>query len=292
MKRILSIILVAAAFIPISSCKKTEVISNVASLKVGSYLTLVQSINTNIDYGNLSTSTVSIKVKEYPGSSPVDIIKLYVKKGGIDANKANWKYIKDVPYSGETTLSVKATEIATALGLATPSLLEPGATYTIYNQIKTKDGGTYDASNTAAGFSGIAAYNMAMTWANVIVCPFVASAAVGTYKIIEDGWDGATGDLVAVTATGSTATVTFLFPYADPPGKNPVNITVNAATGAATVAKQTYGSYGAAFQNFTCETTAAGNWFFSCSGAITLSLKHVSGSGTNYGNYTIRLQKQ
>lgn len=264
--------------------------SDSSALGVGSYLTLVSTVNTNIDYANLSASTVSIVVKEYGKS--VDKIKLYVKKGGVDLNKANWKYIKDVTYSGETTLAVKATEIATALGLASPNLLEPGATYTIYNQIVTKDGQIFDASNTNAGYQGLAAYNMALTWANVIVCPFNAAAAAGTYKVVEDGWDGNVGALATVTASGTTATVTYLFAAAAPPGYNPVNITVNATTGAATVAKQTYGSYGAAYQNFTCETTGPGNWFFSCSGAITLSLKHVSGGGTNYGNYTIRLQKQ
>lgn len=290
MKRITLILIVSATLLSISSCKKGDVVSDAEALGVGSYLTLVNSINTNIDYANLTTSTVSIVVKEYGKS--VDKIKLYVKKGGVDLNRANWKYIKEVTYSGETTLAVKATEIATALGLANPNLLEPGATYTIYNQIIAKDGKIYDAANTNAGYQGLSAYNMALTWASVIVCPFNAAAAAGTYKIIEDGWDGAVNELATVTATGTTATVTYLFPYAAPPGYNPVNITVNATTGAATVAKQTYGSYGAAFQNFTCETTAPGNWFFSCSGAITLSLKHVSGGGTNYGNYNLRLQKQ
>jgi hypothetical protein len=65
-------------------------------------------------------------------------------------------------------------------------------------------------------------------------------------------------------------------------------LTVNAATGGVTVAKQTYGSYGTGFENFTA--TGSG-FFFSCTGQITLSLTHVSGGGTGYGTYPLRMSK-
>ena len=85
--------------------------------------------------------------------------------------------------------------------------------------------------------------------------------ATGKYTITKDGWDGAVSETCNIVGSTGKAVVTYLFPYAETPGFNPVTITVDPATGAATVAKQTYGSYGAGYENFTCEGT--GGFFFS-----------------------------
>jgi hypothetical protein len=218
------------------------------------------------------------------GSEQEKII-LYVSKGNTSLNRSTWKKLKEVPISnGSYKLEVSGQELVTALGITAA----PGDQYTIYNQIVTKDGRTFDVVNTFADFAGLPAYNMALTWKATVVCPFLPSAAVGTYLITADNWDGATGETCDVTATATSATLTYAFPYAAPPGVNPLVVTVNAATGAATVAKQTYGSYGTGFENFTA--TGSG-FFFSCTGQITLSLTHVSGGGTGYGTYPLRLSK-
>jgi hypothetical protein len=235
-----------------------------------------------VDATNLA-ATVSIEVAEY-GSTQEKII-LYVTKGNTSLNRATWKKIKEVPINGGNyTLVVSGNEIKTAVG-ANPA---PGDQFTIYNQIVTKDGRTFDVVNTGADFAGLPAYNMALTWKATVVCPFSATAAAGTYEITADNWDGAVGEVVDVTATANSATLTYAFPYAEAPGLNPLKLTVAPSSGATVVAKQTYGSYGAGFTNFTAEGSG---FFFSCTGQITLSLTHLSGTGTNYGTYPLRLKK-
>ena len=129
MKRILSFLLIIAVVANLSSCQKKELggISSFEQLGIGAYVTLVKSTNLIIDYANLNTTTVSITVKEY--GKAVDKIKIYVTKGAATANKASWKLVKEVPYTtpnADVVLSVKATEIAAALGIP-PTSLETGA---------------------------------------------------------------------------------------------------------------------------------------------------------------------
>lgn len=132
-------------------------------------------------------------------------------------------------------------------------------------------------------------YNLKLTWNAVVVCPFVPAEATGTYTITKDTWDGSAGEQVTVTGAAGKATIDIMFPYAAPPGINPVVVTVNPTTGAATVAKQTYGSYGAGFENFTAEGT--GGFFFSCTGGFSINLTHKLPNGTNYGTYPYAIQK-
>lgn len=283
MRKILSTATLFLALVfTLNSCQKGEVIQDVNSLGTGSYVTLTAAGNLNVDATNLATK-VSIEVAQY--GSDQDKIIIYVTKGNTSLNRATWKKIKEVTNSGGSyKLEVSGTEISTALG----EIPAPGTQYTLYNQIVTKDGRTFDVANTGADFAGLPAYKMALTWKATCVCPFIASAAAGTYRITADTWDGAVGERSAVTATASSATLTYAFPYAEPPGLNPLVLTVNAATGSVTVARQTYGSYGAGYENFRAEGSG---FFFSCTGNISLSLTHTLPSGTNYGTYPLRMSK-
>ena len=281
-KLITSAALLLALAFTMNSCQKGDIAQDVNSLGIGSYVKLTAAGNLNVDATNLS-GKVSIEVSQY-GSEQEKII-MYVSKGNTSLNRSTWKKLKEVPIaSGSYKLEVTGQEIATALAL-TPA---PCDQYTIYNQIVTKDGRTFDVANTFADFAGLPAYKMALTWKATVVCPFSPALAAGTYVITADNWDGASGETSDVTATASSATLTYAFPYAAPPGVNPLVLTVNPATGGVTVAKQTYGSYGTGFENF---TAAGSGFFFSCTGQITLSLTHVSSGGTNYGTYPLRLSK-
>lgn len=281
-KLITSTALLLALVFTMNSCQKGDIAQDVNSLGIGSYVTLTAAGNLNVDATNLS-GKVSIEVAQY-GSEQEKII-MYASKGNTSLNRSTWKKLKEVPISnGSYTLELTGQEIVTALGITAA----PGDQYTIYNQIITKDGRTFDIANTFADFAGLPAYNMAMTWKATVVCPFNPTAAAGTYVITADNWDGAAGETSEVTATASSATLTYAFPYAAPPGVNPLVLTVNPATGGVTVAKQTYGSYGTGFENFTAQGSG---FFFSCTGNITLSLTHLSGTGTNYGTYPLRLSK-
>lgn len=275
------LLVLAAVF---GSCEKKDVAQDVNTLGIGSYVTLVSSGNLNVDATNLAGSRVSIKVQEY--GSKQDKIIMYVTRGNTSLDRSTWKKLKEVPIAADGTydLSTTGQEIATALGI-TPA---PGDQYTIYNQCITKDGKVFDVVNTFADFAGLPAYNMALTWRATVVCPFVASAAAGTYEITADNWDGAVGETCEVTTTANSATLTYAFPYSIPPGFNPLVLTIAPTTGSVTVAKQTYGSYGAGFENFSAQGTG---FFFSCTGQITLTLTHLAGNGTNYGTYPLRMRK-
>ena len=273
-----------------SSCKKKDLITDFDSLTQGSYLTLQEVVNTNIDYSALNTSTVSIKVGSK--GSPVDKVNVYVASAPT-LDKTQWKLVKAVPFSEGVSLDVKATEIATALGLQ-PSQLEPGSQYTLYNEVVTKDGRTFSSVNTDADFEGQAGYNMAMHWTATVICPFTASTfSSGTFVIVTDEWgDYNAGDVVGVAA-GPGANQLTLTVYPKPgAGTNqksfPVN--VNPANGVATVPNTVYGDY-PGFPNLSVKTVGSSNYVFACIGTIKLLLNHTSPAG-DFGNYLLVIKKQ
>jgi hypothetical protein len=289
MKKLLISILPIAIFLLVYSCKKGEVVQDVKSLGTGTYLKLVTQGNTIIDYANLNTSTISQTVTKY--GDEIEKIKIYVTKGNVTLNKTLWKAIKEVPYSGDTKLDVKATEIATALGIP-PTSLETGGTYTIYNQAIGKDGRVFDIANINGGFAGNPNYGMAFTWAAVVVCPFNATGFAGNFRVELDEWaDFAVGDIVTVDAATATSMTMTVYPNPAVGGTNrkQIVVNINAATGAATVASQVYGDYPGFDTNLKVKHVGVSNWVFSCVGTVTLRLNHTGAA--NWGDYTLRLKK-
>jgi hypothetical protein len=289
MKKILSILLITGLIFTVG-CKKGEVISDVKSLGTGSYITLVKTTNLRFDYANIANSSVSITVKEL--GSPVDKIKIFVSKGGLTADNTKWKAVKEVPYSGETVLTVKATEIATALGV-TVADIAPGGTYTLYNQVITKDGRTFDLTNTPGSFSGNSNYNMAMSWTSVVVCPFVGPVA-GKYKVVQDDWvDWAVGDLVDVVDGPGANQIDLRKIWPNPRYGTAISpfliVNIDPATGAATIPLGNWGDYG----TYTASTLSGSSGFvFSCTGDIILTI-HVNATGFgDQGFLKLILKKQ
>jgi hypothetical protein len=284
MRRIIATINLLAIIAVGVSCATEDIPQDVNTLGVGSYVKLIEKNGGIIDATNPAGSRATIRVSEY-GKDQEKIV-VYVSKGTRTADRSKWKQVKEVPATEarEYDIAVTGAEIVAAMGAP----VAPGEIYTLYNSCITKDGGRFDLGNINGEVAGNPNYNMALTWQATVVCPFIAADAAGTYTIVADNWDGAVGETADVTSTANSATVTYMFPYAAPPGVNPVVITVDPATGAAVVAKQTYGSYGAGFENFTAQ---GAGFFFSCTGFIDLSLQHVSGGGTNYGTYVLRMQK-
>lgn len=291
MKRLL-LILTSISVLLLSGCKKGDTAGDFASMSIGSYVTKVALGNGIIDYANLGTSKVDVTVKEY--GTPVSKIKIFASIGAATTNTASWKAVKEVPYSGDTKLEVSATELAAALGIPVTGL-QTGQTYTLYNQVHSKDGQVHDISNMASAMYGSPNYNSLMTWNAVVVCPFIATAIgpIGStvnFVVLQDDWaDYSPGDIVNVVVTSATR-LTFPSIFLTSPSRSTF-VNVATATGAATFPKQDYGDYGPGFPNVNAVSFGTNNWVFSCQGTITLTLTHTIGS-TNYGTYIFRLRKQ
>ncbi|MBS4065999.1 MAG: hypothetical protein KGZ74_15675 [Chitinophagaceae bacterium] len=287
---ILTITTVALLF-TFQACKKREVFGNFDSLGVGSYLTLEKTNKTTIDYSRIGSESVSIDVKEF-GSAIAKVI-VYVTQGNANLNKSTWKKIKEYQYGGSTlTLNITASEMATALGITTAAM-NPGTNYTLYNEVVTKDGVTYNAVNTVGALASNPNYRAVMTWSANVVCPFDPTGFAGNFRVREDEWaDWGAGDVVTVTA--ATANTISLRVYPNPAYGTAIAdivVNINPATGAATVSNQKYGRYGSTEVSVTSVGTS--NFVFACTGTIDLRLNHhVPGAtSSSYGTYWLRLTK-
>jgi hypothetical protein len=291
MQRIIkSFLIVALMAVAVYSCKKGDVVSDFAANGTGTYLTLVKSNNQIIDYSQRNTSEVSITVKEY--GQAVDKIVIYTTKGTVSLDRSKWKKVKEVPYNGETTLAVKATEIAAALGISVDAL-ETGATYSLYNQAVTKSGEIHDAANTNSAYQGLPAYNMALTWQAVVICPFTGNMA-GMYVVQQDDWaDWAAGDIVEVMDGPGPNQINLSKVWPNPiygTIVNPLVVNVNAATGAATVTSGvTFGNYGS--YNAVTGTGSSG-YVFSCTGQVLVSIRVTATGFGDQGSLKLYLKKQ
>jgi hypothetical protein len=283
---------IAIAFMAITlmltACKKTDIKGDKDTLTEATYLTLQSTVNTKIDYAARTTSSVAIKIGSVGVS--VDKINIYVVKGA-DLDKTKWKSVKSFPYSDGVTLTVKATEIAAALGVSVDAL-NPGSSYTLYNEAVTKDGRNFSLANITTDFESQAPYNMAMRWTAVVVCPFVAPVG-GTYRVIEDGWkDWNPGDLVQITDGPGANQVNISQVWPNPAFAvvtNPLVVNVDPATGTATVApSSSWADYG----NFIASSTGGTGFVFSCTGLIDLSIDITAGGFGDQGNQKLVLQKQ
>ena len=272
-----------------SSCKKENAFDKFDNLETGAYLTLNDVVNTNIDYAALNTTSAAIKVGGV--GTPIDQVAVYVvDQPTLDVSK--WKKIKTVPFSEGVTLEVKATELATALGVQ-PAELSPGSTYYFYNEILTKDGRTININNMDPDFEGQAGYNMGMRWSATVVCPYNESAfSSGTFEIVTDEWhDFNPGDEVSVVPGPGPNQLT-LTVYPNPSfGQNRKSfvVDVDPATGTAEVAHQIYGDYGSD-KDLAVESTGA-NYVFAWTGVIQLLLEHSYPPGV-IGNYALVIRKR
>ncbi len=287
MKKIISIIAgIALIAFGLNSCKKDNINGDASTLVLGSYITLEKVNNTNLNFSD-PAATVSIDVAEY--GAPVASVNIYLATGSNSFDPAGWKLIKNVPYSGVTTLTVTTAEIAAALA---PDVIEPGNQYTLQNEVVTQDGRKFSNANTPTSFQSFPAYNMALNWDATAVCAFDATASAGTYKVVTDSWvDYHAGDLITVTAGPGANQLSFLtYPSTSIGGSSdnvPTVVDVDPVTGAATIAKQPTGHYG----DGTPTQVEGSGFIFSCTGGINLSIDVYYGTD-KYAGQTFVLQKQ
>ena len=288
----------------------------VEGLTTGSYLkgkaTFDPSTNTwtdqsllgnTLDAANLATARVGVRVRQW-GNSQINTVNIYVVRNS-DGNQANWKFIKKYTIAqGDTSyfdIYVSAQEIATALNLqlnANTGNFAPGSVFTCYVEVITAEGKKYTTNNSNFTGSGANFYYPIFAFRASVVCPYVPSQMPGNYVVVQDGWDDwSVGDVLNNIISATTATSLSLFNvYPNPAygGNSPqaVLVNINPTSGVATVTDQTYGKYGGTAIAVT--TQGSGNFVYSCTGTITLLLRHhVPGNpNLSYGNYQLTLKKQ
>jgi hypothetical protein len=298
MKKILNYLSIFSLVLVIFSCKKSGTqnpLADVKNLGVGSYITLAATTNVNFVY-NTPTSTVSIKVNQYGGE--VAKIILYVVQGS-NANPASWKKIKEIPFTGNgTVLAATSQEVATALGVTVPSM-SPGNFFTFYNQVITKDGRTFDLSNTLGALESNSNYSACFRWQAFITCPFVAPVA-GNWRVVQDDWqDWSPGDIVTVLDGPGANQINLRNVWPNPAYGfvvNPLIVNIDPATGTATVPLVNFANgYPGSATAQGASASGAGDtvpcgYVFSCTGFITLTML-VKYNGSSQGNLKLVLQK-
>ncbi|OIR12106.1 hypothetical protein GALL_63570 [mine drainage metagenome] len=300
MKKTLYLFVIISMILVAGACKKTgkdaNSLSDVSILGTGTYLVLDSTVNLNMNYSTINTSSVGIQVEQYKNGKPIDHIVVYVATSAT-YDTTQWHLVKSIPYTGKgTAISVTGSELATALG-TTPASLSPGTSYYFYNRSVTKTGEFWDVSNTGYANDGtnlIAGtnYHSAFSFTANIVCPFVAPMA-GTYKVIEDDWvDWSPGDLVQVTDGPGPNQLNLSQVWPNPAYGtvvNPLYCVVDPATGVATVPTGIiWGNYG-----YICSTLSGGGGnVFSCTGLISLSIHINAGAYGDQGFSKLILQKQ
>ena len=300
MRKIKFLLIITGLMAIAASCKKSALESNPladsSNFGIGSYLILDSTINVNINYSSIATSTAGIIVDENKGGQAVQNIVMYVAKTNT-YDTTQWHVIKTVPFTGKgTVLSITGADLATALGVS-PSALSPGTSYTVFNRAVTKSGAYWDVSNTGYANDGTnlisgTNYHSAFYFNVNIVCPFVAPMA-GTYKVIEDDWqDWVPGNLVPVTDGPAVNELNLSQVWPNPAYGtvvSPLYCVVDPSTGVATVpAGIIWGNYG----YLTSTLSGSGGNVFSCTGLISLSVHIFAAGYGDQGFLKLILQKQ
>jgi hypothetical protein len=199
------------------------------------------------------------------------------------------------------TVPIKLSEFAAAVGL-TVDELGGGDLFTIHNQVVMNDGRVYPDSlklgenkfvnveNSFFTAAGSTSYTTTLSFA--VLCPFIASEAVGTYQITRDDAEVffEAGYEPEVVAGPGENEVTFKNLFAHPQDYDIV-VEVDPATDIATVRKQVAwdsDNFGFGLGEASIE---GGGLYFSCTGFITLDLEHTV-PGVNFGTYKLEMTKK
>jgi hypothetical protein len=191
-----------------------------------------------------------------------------------------------------TTLEVTGQELITLFG----EPISGGDQFDIGVDITTREGQTYLAFPTTGAPYGSTIFNQpgANTSVSFLApCAFDASQYAGDFEVLQDEWDDyGVGDVVTVKVINATQ---LSFEYNVNAGTaKPIILTIDPATNAITVTKQSYGKY--TFPpptEFFVESVAGpASAVNPCDLSLSVRLSHSDETGADYGNYTIRLRKK
>ena len=286
MKKITSISLFLVILFSVVSCKKLNIASDYKNLGVGSYVTLEKATRLTLDAFNMAGSNFSFDVKQL--GSDIDKVKIYVSESETQ-DKADWKFVKEVPFSGVTTLSATGPQIATALGKALDAF-NPGDFIYVYPELILKDGRTFSFVNTLADYEALSAYNMAMKVAVAITCPVDFNDFDNVdWTVVEDGWeDFGAGDLITIKKGPGANQITLVDTYPTGFDHKDVVINVDPATGLCTIPRIVFGAYSSTGTRYAVE----GRGFaITCIGKLIFKGLHITDKdGGDQGNYNLVLE--
>ena len=335
MKKILKfnlIILTMVLFI--ASCKKEGEInplSSYSNFKQGALWQLRKVINANLDFTQLATSTVGIRVSKYNNGTEFDEISLYVSPTAT-LNFANWKLVSTQKFTADSIdLTCTGAQLATALGVNISSF-GAGNQFFFYVSVKTKEGLTYDVRNMGqslvgdpgsggcsnCGYGVRIGSQSSVQWTAFITCPYIPDDLFGVgnnsadFEVIADGWeDWGSGSVVTVyrgskanPALANTISLTGVYGsqlhQANPaPGSyKELLVNLDPASGTASipgVPAVQYSTGGTIYwgRGAGGSDTAPSGYVFSCTGYIGVNINWYGSSlsGTNFGAYRLTLQK-
>lgn len=155
----------------------------------------------------------------------------------------------------------------------------------------------YEARNVEAGILVGETSSFSDGFTAFVSCPFIQDDAVGTYQVVVDEWgDWDVGDQIEVVANAGGDGVIIKGIYSkwrsDARGPYDVEVLVDEGSGVASVARQRAWEYFwyAGQEGYGTGSVDGSGFVFSCSGVITLSLRHTVAAGS-FGTYTLTLQK-
>ncbi len=282
MKKSIKIISLFVLALVVFSCQNPYSVLDESAIQ-GIYPHIVGTPQSVLFYYNNGTSSYKADMA-LNGPTKPDHMDAYVVVGTTET------LVKTFPLPATTTYEVTLQEIATALNQPLANFA-PGASIVLRNKIVGADGKTYDGTTTTnlAGslLSGTAYQNLFADLTVFVTCPFVADDAVGTYTVVRDDWvDYYPGDQLTVSKIDDSNIIVNEYPGTYGNNHHGMVITVDQASGTATVTKQLSGGYGAT----DVEYTAGAGFVFSCVGYIKVTLNFTYNGGA-YNGYTLIMSK-
>lgn len=251
-----------------------------------------------LNFANLSAASIAFDIYSISNIDQIEYKGTY-----LDASQPQKVYapITLITVPGSAFVSGKATEIKiTAAEIAAAfnlpggvAYLDGGDSFTFTAIAKLKDGRVFTATNSAPSITQGTNASFTSAFTVFVACPFVVSDAVGTYSVTRDDFEtllDPNHQVEVVAGPGpNQVTLKDLFGH---PEKYDVIVDVDPAKGDATVAKQPAwhcANFGCAFGVGSVETTLPGT-FFSCTGFLTINLKHTVAAGS-FGSFRLELTK-
>ncbi|WP_310378415.1 hypothetical protein [Flavobacterium sp.] len=291
---------IALCFIFLNSCSSDESVSSKiqSDVTAGAILRTIKVNQATFNFFDPSAKwSVTLEHQDAANGSLLAEVKLYARQTTGGVNKTE-KFLKSYAAStfvagpndgylrGDVTASLA--EVLTALGLTTGQ-------YTASDKMRIRleliltDGRKFTLSDGSPTITGGSYFRSPYQYSVQFFCPLAnASSFSGNYKVVTDAWaDYNPGEIVPVQYNAADGLYTFRIRstnniYINNPGTSWMAVTINPATGGATVLSNEPFDYGVP------PTTVRGTGSVgTCTGDINLSLDFSGGYNATKQGFTL-----